>query len=134
MLGTVSLFTKPSPEIPQLMEAKRPRLSGKRFVKRFASPFGFSCRDVRTNTKRHLLQLALPYLTLGIKYFDLGLESRDVVHPCYSTRSHQTNDKVTIDPAEAILKCNIEIKYATITPDEARVKELNLKQTWKNPN
>lgn len=50
------------------------------------------------------------------------------------SRFHQTNDKITIDSAEAILKYNVGIKCATITPDEARVKEFNLKQMWKSPN
>ncbi|CCM04482.1 uncharacterized protein FIBRA_06662 [Fibroporia radiculosa] len=68
-------------------------------------------------------ELILPYLQLDIKYFDLGLEYRDA-----------TNDKVTVDSAEAILKYSVGIKCATITPDEARVKEFNLKQMWKSPN
>lgn len=68
-------------------------------------------------------KLILPYLDLDIKYFDLGMEYRD-----------QTNDQVTIDAAEAIKKYNVGIKCATITPDEARVKEFNLKQMWKSPN
>jgi len=65
----------------------------------------------------------LPYLDIDIKYFDLGMENRD-----------KTNDQVTIDSAEAIKKYNVGIKCATITPDEARVKEFNLKQMWKSPN
>jgi isocitrate dehydrogenase len=68
-------------------------------------------------------KLILPYLDVDIKYFDLGMEHRDA-----------TNDQVTIDAAEAILKYNVGIKCATITPDEARVKEFNLKQMWKSPN
>ena len=68
-------------------------------------------------------QLILPYLDIDIKYFDLGMEHRDA-----------TNDQVTIDSAEAIKKYNVGIKCATITPDEARVKEFNLKQMWKSPN
>ncbi|OCH91141.1 isocitrate dehydrogenase [Obba rivulosa] len=68
-------------------------------------------------------ELILPYLQLDIKYYDLGLEYRDA-----------TNDQVTIESAEAILKYNVGIKCATITPDEARVKEFNLKQMWKSPN
>jgi isocitrate dehydrogenase len=68
-------------------------------------------------------ELILPYLQLDIKYFDLGLEHRDA-----------TNDQVTIESAEAILKYNVGIKCATITPDEARVKEFNLKQMWRSPN
>ena len=68
-------------------------------------------------------KLILPYLDIDIKYFDLGMEYRD-----------QTNDQVTIDAAEAIKKYNVGIKCATITPDEQRVKEFNLKQMWKSPN
>ena len=68
-------------------------------------------------------KLILPYLELDIKYYDLGMENRDA-----------TNDQVTIDAAEAIKKYNVGIKCATITPDEARVKEFNLKQMWKSPN
>jgi isocitrate dehydrogenase len=67
--------------------------------------------------------LILPYLDLEIKYYDLGLPYRD-----------QTNDQVTIDAAEAIKKYNVGIKCATITPDEERVKEFNLKKMWLSPN
>ena len=68
-------------------------------------------------------KLILPYVDLDIKYFDLGVEYRD-----------QTNDQVTIDAANAIKQYGVGIKCATITPDEARVKEFNLKQMWKSPN
>lgn len=68
-------------------------------------------------------KLILPYLDLPIQYFDLGMEHRDA-----------TDDKVTLDAAEAIVKCKVGIKCATITPDEARVKEFNLKKMWKSPN
>lgn len=68
-------------------------------------------------------ELILPFLDLNIKYFDLGMEHRDT-----------TNDQVTIDAANAIKECKVGIKCATITPDEARVKEFNLKQMWKSPN
>ena len=68
-------------------------------------------------------KLILPYLDLDVKYYDLGIEHRDA-----------TNDQVTIDAAEAIKKYNVGIKCATITPDEERVKEFNLKQMWKSPN
>jgi isocitrate dehydrogenase len=68
-------------------------------------------------------KLILPYLTLDIKYYDLGVEYRD-----------QTNDQVTIDAANAIKEYGVGIKCATITPDEARVKEFDLKQMWKSPN
>src|SRR6478735_11257227 len=68
-------------------------------------------------------KLILPYIEVDIKYFDLGMENRDA-----------TNDQVTVDSAEAIKKYNVGIKCATITPDEARVKEFGLKQMWKSPN
>ena len=68
-------------------------------------------------------QLILPYLDLDIKYFDLGVEHRD-----------DTDDQVTVDAAEAIKKYNVGIKCATITPDEARVEEFDLKQMWRSPN
>jgi isocitrate dehydrogenase len=68
-------------------------------------------------------KLIHPYLELEIKYFDLGMEHRDA-----------TDDKVTIEAAEAIKKYNVGIKCATITPDEERVKEFKLKQMWKSPN
>jgi len=68
-------------------------------------------------------KLILPYLDIDIKYYDLGMENRD-----------KTEDKVTVEAAEAIKKYNVGIKCATITPDEARVKEFNLKQMWKSPN
>jgi isocitrate dehydrogenase len=68
-------------------------------------------------------KLILPYLELDIKYFDLGIESRD-----------KTNDKITIDAANAIRQTGVGIKCATITPDEARVEEFHLKQMWKSPN
>ncbi|KAH9686438.1 isocitrate dehydrogenase (NADP) [Citrus sinensis] len=68
-------------------------------------------------------KLIFPFLELDIKYFDLGLPNRDA-----------TDDKVTVESAEATLKYNVAIKCATITPDEARVKEFVLKQMWKSPN
>jgi isocitrate dehydrogenase len=68
-------------------------------------------------------KLIHPYLELEIKYFDLGMEHRDA-----------TDDKVTVEAAEAIKKYNVGIKCATITPDEERVKEFKLKQMWKSPN
>jgi isocitrate dehydrogenase len=64
-----------------------------------------------------------PYLDVDLKYFDLGIEERD-----------RTNDKITIDSAEATKKYGVAVKCATITPDEARVKEFNLKEMWKSPN
>ena len=68
-------------------------------------------------------KLILPYLDIDLKYFDLGMEHRDA-----------TDDKVTIDSAMATKQYGVAVKCATITPDEARVKEFNLKQMWKSPN
>ena len=68
-------------------------------------------------------QLILPYVDVPIEYYDLGIEYRD-----------KTDDKVTVESANAIKKHNVGIKCATITPDEARVKEFGLKQMWKSPN
>ncbi len=68
-------------------------------------------------------QLILPYLDIQLEYYDLGIEYRD-----------STNDQVTVDSARAIAKHGVGVKCATITPDEARVKEFNLKKMWKSPN
>ncbi|MFO1169735.1 MAG: NADP-dependent isocitrate dehydrogenase [Hyphomicrobiaceae bacterium] len=68
-------------------------------------------------------KLIHPYLDLKLDYYDLGVEHRDA-----------TNDQVTIDAANAIKKHGVGVKCATITPDEARVKEFNLKDMWKSPN
>jgi isocitrate dehydrogenase len=68
-------------------------------------------------------KLILPYVDVEIKYYDLGIEHRDA-----------TDDKVTVDAADAINKYNVGIKCATITPDEARVTEFSLKKMWKSPN
>lgn len=68
-------------------------------------------------------KLINPYLDLDIKYYDLGIESRD-----------KTSDQITIDSANAINKYGVGIKCATITPDEARVEEFKLKKMWKSPN
>jgi isocitrate dehydrogenase len=68
-------------------------------------------------------KLILPYLDVKLEYYDLGVEHRDA-----------TDDKVTVDAAEAIKRHGVGVKCATITPDEARVKEFNLKQMWKSPN
>ena len=68
-------------------------------------------------------KLILPYLEVDLKYYDLGVESRD-----------KTGDQITIDAANAIKQHRVGVKCATITPDEARVKEFNLKQMWKSPN
>ena len=68
-------------------------------------------------------QLILPYLDIDLKYYDLSVEMRD-----------QTNDKITVDSANAIKQYGVGVKCATITPDEDRVKEFNLKKMWKSPN
>jgi isocitrate dehydrogenase len=67
--------------------------------------------------------LILPFLDIDLKYFDLGVEHRDA-----------TDDQVTVDAAHAIQQYKVGVKCATITPDEARVKEFNLKHMWKSPN
>jgi isocitrate dehydrogenase len=68
-------------------------------------------------------KLIHPYLDIDLKYFDLSVENRDA-----------TNDQVTIDAAEAIKAAGVGVKCATITPDEARVKEFHLKEMWRSPN
>jgi isocitrate dehydrogenase len=68
-------------------------------------------------------KLILPYLDVDLHYYDLGMEERD-----------RTDDKVTVDSANAILKYGVGVKCATITPDEARVEEFKLKKMWKSPN
>jgi len=68
-------------------------------------------------------KMILPYLDIDLKYFDLSIENRDA-----------TEDKVTVDAANAIKQYGVGVKCATITPDEARVKEFNLKKMWKSPN
>lgn len=68
-------------------------------------------------------KLLLPYLNIDLKYYDLSVQNRDA-----------TDDQVTIDSAEAIKRYGVGVKCATITPDEARVKEFNLKKMWKSPN
>src|SRR5437764_13918170 len=68
-------------------------------------------------------QLVLPYLDVDLHYYDLSIEHRDA-----------TDDKVTVEAAEAIKKYGVGVKCATITPDEARVEEFKLKKMWKSPN
>ena len=68
-------------------------------------------------------KLILPYINLGIEYYDLGMKNRD-----------DTDDQITVDCANAIKKNGVGIKCATITPDENRVKEFNLKKMWRSPN
>jgi isocitrate dehydrogenase len=68
-------------------------------------------------------KLVLPYLDIDLHYYDLGMENRD-----------KTDDKITVEAAEAIKKYGVGVKCATITPDEARVEEFKLKKMWKSPN
>ena len=68
-------------------------------------------------------KLILPYLDIDLHYYDLGIEERD-----------RTDDQITIDSANAILTYGVGVKCATITPDEQRVEEFNLKQMWRSPN
>ena len=68
-------------------------------------------------------RLILPYLDIDLEYYDLGVEKRD-----------ETDDKITVESARAIKKYGVGVKCATITPDEARVEEFNLKKMWKSPN
>ena len=68
-------------------------------------------------------ELILPWLDIDLKYYDLSVQSRD-----------NTDDQITIDAAEAIKKYRVGVKCATITPDEARVEEFNLKKMWRSPN
>ncbi len=68
-------------------------------------------------------KLIHPYLDVDLEYYDLGVEHRDA-----------TNDKVTVDAAEAIKRHGVGVKCATITPDEQRVQEFGLKEMWRSPN
>ncbi len=68
-------------------------------------------------------KLILPYLDVDLKYYDLGVQKRD-----------ETNDQITVDSANAILEHGVGVKCATITPDEQRVEEFDLKKMWKSPN
>ena len=81
--------------------------------------------DEQTRIIWHLIRekLILPFLDVDLKYYDLSIQYRD-----------ETNDQVTTDSAEATLKYGVAVKCATITPDEARVEEFNLKKMWKSPN
>jgi isocitrate dehydrogenase len=81
--------------------------------------------DEMTRIIWHLIKdkLIHPYLDIDLLYYDLGIEKRD-----------ETNDQITIDAAEKIKEVGVGVKCATITPDEARVKEFNLKEMWRSPN
>lgn len=80
-------------------------------------------RDDRVIWKDIKNRLILPYLDVDLDYYDLGIENRDA-----------TDDQVTVDAAKAIQREHVGVKCATITPDEARVKEFGLKKMWKSPN
>ena len=77
-------------------------------------------RIIRSFIKDKLIK---PYLEIDLKYYDLGMESRD-----------KTDDQITIDAANAIKEYGVGVKCATITPDEARVEEFKLKKMWRSPN
>ncbi|GHV02120.1 isocitrate dehydrogenase [NADP] [Bacteroidia bacterium] len=81
--------------------------------------------DEMTRVIWHFIRekLILPYLDIDLKYFDLSIQNRDM-----------TDDRVTVEAAEAIKRHNVGVKCATITPDEARVREFSLKKMWKSPN
>src|SRR5271166_6886777 len=81
--------------------------------------------DEMTRIIWHLIRdkLIHPYLDIELLYFDLGIQKRD-----------ETRDQITIDAAEAIKRVGVGVKCATITPDEGRVKEFNLKEMWRSPN
>src|SRR4051794_25439814 len=81
--------------------------------------------DEMTKIILHFIKekLVLPYLDVDLLYYDLSIENRD-----------KTDDQVTIDAANAIKQHGVGVKCATITPDEARVKEFSLKKMWKSPN
>src|SRR6266498_3680314 len=90
-----------------------------------ANPVAELDGDEMTRIIWHLIRdkLVRPYLDIDLLYFDLGIENRD-----------KTEDKVTIDAAEAIKRVGVGVKCATITPDEARVHEFKLKKMWRSPN
>jgi len=103
------------------------RFNNKRFLSKIkvTNPVVEIDGDEMTRIIWHQIRddLILPYLDIDLKYYDLGIEYRD-----------KTNDQVTVDSANAIKKYSVGVKCATITPDEARVKEFNLKEMWKSPN
>lgn len=90
-----------------------------------ATPVVEICGDEMTRIIWKFIKerLILPYLDLELKYFDLGIESRDA-----------SDDQITVDAAQAIKELGVGVKCATITPDEARVKEFDLKKMWRSPN
>ncbi|XP_028134645.1 isocitrate dehydrogenase [NADP], mitochondrial [Diabrotica virgifera virgifera] len=132
MAGTLTKFCKNLKDVsavkngvlaPAVYVQNRNYASGKRVE--VAKPVVEMDGDEMTRIIWHKIKesLIFPYVKLECLYFDLGLPYRD-----------QTNDQVTIDAAHAILKHNVGIKCATITPDEQRVEEFKLKSMWKSPN
>src|SRR6185437_10881523 len=109
---------------PPFVNIKRPRRSPMAKIK-VKNPIVEMDGDEMTRIiwRRIREQLILPYLDVDLKYYDLGIESRD-----------GTNDQITVDSANATKKYGVAVKCATITPDEARVKEFGLKQMWRSPN
>ncbi|KAL0381738.1 UNVERIFIED_CONTAM: Isocitrate dehydrogenase [NADP], chloroplastic/mitochondrial [Sesamum angustifolium] len=142
MIGATAALSSPSFLAlgnPSLSTPHYPKLSGEIFLgKPFFSPSLPQCfhsllrgrcsyrkGDEMTRVIWKMIKdkLIFPHLELDIKYFDLGILNRDA-----------TDDKVTVESAEAALKYNVAIKCATITPDETRVKEFGLKAMWRSPN
>ncbi|ERL93482.1 isocitrate dehydrogenase [NADP] [Dendroctonus ponderosae] len=123
MAGTLTKLCRSSGQLLRAETQRRTYSSGKRLVVK--NPVVEMDGDEMTRIIWEKIKesLILPYLKLECLYYDLGLPYRD-----------QTNDQVTIDAAHAILKHNVGIKCATITPDEARVKEFSLKKMWLSPN
>jgi isocitrate dehydrogenase len=127
MLATRSNFAIRAVSVPSASQLTRTQTASYATVKKIkvAKPVVEMDGDEMTRIIWHKIrnELITPYLDIDIKYYDLGMEYRD-----------KTDDKVTTDAAEAILKYNVGIKCATITPDEARVEEFKLKKMWKSPN
>uniref|UniRef100_V5EVT5 Isocitrate dehydrogenase [NADP] n=1 Tax=Kalmanozyma brasiliensis (strain GHG001) TaxID=1365824 RepID=V5EVT5_KALBG len=111
--------------MPSSSSIVRPRGSAMPAKIKVANPVVELDGDEMTRIIWHKIRedLILPFLDIDLKYYDLGMEYRD-----------QTDDKVTVEAAEAIKKYKVGVKCATITPDEARVKEFGLKKMWLSPN
>ncbi|XP_009631360.4 isocitrate dehydrogenase [NADP]-like isoform X1 [Nicotiana tomentosiformis] len=122
-LHFIPLYFHISPEFPVLNLNSLQEMAFQKI--KVANPIVEMDGDEMTRVIWKLIKdkLIFPFVELDIKYFDLGLPHRDA-----------TDDKVTIESAEATLKYNVAIKCATITPDEGRMKEFNLKHMWKSPN
>ncbi|GJY30844.1 retrovirus-related pol polyprotein from transposon TNT 1-94 [Tanacetum coccineum] len=112
-------FNPPSIVVSPVQEAAAPRAVY--FISKIISLQGDEMTRIFWQSIKD--KLIFPFLDLDIKYYDLGLPNRDA-----------TDDKVTVESAEATLKYNVAIKCATITPDEARMTEFTLKNMWKSPN